>query len=163
MYNQQNITFFSADVPEGWNKVSSKRQLGRFMIGLSGPASDGDDYIVLKSHHGKWLCAEEDAFTITNSRTEPKRWEKFDIVFVEDGIVALRTWKGKFLSARPNGTLEANREWLRGDEKFHMFIYKDEKVAFRSERGKWLSAQPDGRMEFNRDKLSIWETFYGLK
>ena len=146
-------------MPSGWEKVTNMSKLWRFL----NPLEDSTQCIVLRSHHNKWLCAENDAKTISNNRVEIKRWEKFEIIFTKDGLVNLKTWKNKYLSAQSNGKLEANRDVARGWESFEMLISGDTKVAFRSTHGKWLSAQPDGQMEANRDVLNIWEMFHGWK
>ena len=153
------FAFFTIDAPEGWGKVKNEESVWRFF----NPLEDDTPCIVLRSHHNKWLCAEDDESTITNNRTEIHRWEKFEITPSEDGFFGLKTWKGKYLSAQPDGTLEANRDDLNEWEKFELFMHGDEIMALRSIHGKWLSAQPDGRMEVNRDNLDIWETFYGWK
>ena len=152
---------YSENVPEGWEKVREEAPLWRFLY----PLEDSTQCIVLRSHHNKWLCAEDDGHTISNDRTKIKRWEKFEIIFSEDGFVTLKTWKGKYFSAQPNGSLEANRDDSDRWEKFEIFIHgnDNEDLAIRSTHGKWLSAQPDGRMEFDRDNLDIWETFNGWK
>ena len=145
------------DLPEGWEKVMEMAQLRNFVYSLE------DSIIVLRSHHDKWLSAEDDEYTVTNNRTEIDLWEKFQMVYSDNGLVGLKTWKGKFLSAQPDGTLEANRDDLNVWERFEMFIRGEEDLAFRSTHGKWLSAQPDGTMEVNRYNLDIWETFHGKK
>ena len=147
----------SDDGPEGWERVRDRGPLAHFLYPLE------DSKIVLRSHHNKWLCAEDDGKTINNNRTEINLRQKFEIIFSEHGLVGLKTWKGKYLSAQPNGILEANRDDFNAWEKFEMFIHGDEDVAFRSKHGKWLSAQPDGIVEVNRDNLDIWETFHGWK
>ena len=149
----------SEDVPEGWERVIENDSLWRFLY----PLEDSTECIVLRSHHNKWLCAEDDGQTISNDRVEINRWEKFEIIFSDDGYIGLKTWKGKYLSAQPNGTLEANRDDFDAWEKFEMFVRGEDDVGFRSTHAKWLSAQPDGTMEFNRDNIDIWETFHGWK
>ena len=147
------------DVPEGWKKVKDKDPLWRFLY----PTLYSDRCIVLRSHHNKWVSVEDDGQTVSNIQTKISRWEKFELTFTGDGFVGLKTWKDKYLSSQPNGTLEANKDDLNEWEKFEMFINGDEKVAIRSTQGKWLSAQQDGTMEVNRDNLDIWETFRGWK
>ena len=146
-------------MPDGWERVKYQSPLWCFIY----PLEDDTPFIVLQSHHKKWLCAEDDGQTISNDRTKIKRWEKFEIIFSENGFVGLKTWKGKYLSAQPDGTLEANRDDFNAWEKFEMFIHDDQDVAFRSTHGKWLSAQPDGTMDVNRENLGNWETFHGWK
>ena len=145
-------------MPAGWEKVTSKDKLACFLVEVDG----SDNYIALKSHHNKWLCAEDDGVTVKSNRTEMNRWEKFEITLI-DGCVALKTWKNKYLSAQADGRLEANRDNLAGWEKFEMYISGQDKAAFRSCHKKWLSAQGDGRMEFNRDNLAALEIFRGIK
>ena len=155
---QPEVTPLTAE-PAGWKRVTNTNQLWRFLK----PLDNSMEFVVLRSHHNRWLCAENDSYTVTNNRMEVKRWEQFEILFPENGFVSLKTWKSKYLSAQPNGKLEANRDAIKQWEKFEMFISGDKKVAFKSTHGKWLSAQPDGLMEVNRDVLNIWEMFYGWK
>ena len=136
--------------------MTNKILLGRFLV--NGPG-ESDDYIVLKSHHNKWLAAENDAYTITNTRTTIGPWEKFQIIFTS-GKVALKTWKHKYFSAQPNGKLEANRANLGPWEKFDMYIdgcYG--KVAFKGHFGKWIVAEQNGQVKCDRTNLAQWEQF----
>ena len=146
----------SDTLPPGWKKVTSKKQLWRFLY-------DNESLLVLRSHQNKWLCAEEDGVTITNNRQAIGPWEQFQIIVTSDGHLSLKTWKGKYLSCQPNGQLEANKKVAGPREKFEMFMFGDEKAALRSWSGTWLSARPDGRMEMNSHELGLWEMFYGCK
>ena len=74
-------------------------------------------------------------------------------------IFGFKSHFGKYLSAQPNGTVECNRDWLRGWEKFTVEDAGNGKVGLKSHFGKYLSAQPNGTVECNRDWLRGWEQF----
>ena len=120
--------------------------------------------IALKSHHGGWLSAEYDNYyTVSSNRNKVDCWEKFEITFT-NGLVSLKTWKGKYFSAQASGKLEANRDGNGGSwEKFEMFILDGEKLAFRSTHLKWLRAKKGEPVNFNGATISEMETFHGWK
>ncbi len=70
-----------------------------------------------------------------------------------------KSWHGQYMSAQPDGRMEANRDWLRGWEIFTVEDAGDGKVGLKSFHGKYLSAQPDGTLQCNRDWLRGWEMF----
>jgi hypothetical protein len=74
-------------------------------------------------------------------------------------IFGFKSYHGKYMSAQPNGTMECNRDHLRGWEKFTVEDAGNGTVGLKSYHGKYLSAQPDGRLECNRDHLRGWEKF----
>ncbi|MEZ4934537.1 MAG: LamG-like jellyroll fold domain-containing protein [Saprospiraceae bacterium] len=103
---------------------------------------------------------------------EQDRKPKLIVPVPEHKIFGFKSIHGKYMSAQPNGTMECNRDWLRGWEKFTLDKTTDGKYGLKSYHGKYLSAQPDGRLECNRDWLRSWEKFelektadgkYGLK
>ena len=162
-----SILFFAAfKAPQGWERVTKQTQLWRFSTTLADTnknLSNDKLYIVLRSHHDKWLGVENDGRTVVNNQTKIKRWEKFEVIFLGDGLVSLKTWNGTYFSAQPDGKLATSTCVIGKWEKLEMFVRRDEKAAFRSAYGNWLSAQKDGSVDFNRDQLGRFQTFYGCK
>lgn len=74
-------------------------------------------------------------------------------------VVGLKSAHNKYMSAQPDGTMQCNRDHLRGWEKFTVVDAGGGKVGLKSIHGKYLSAQPDGRLEVNRGRLLGWEKF----
>lgn len=70
-----------------------------------------------------------------------------------------KSYHNKYLSAHPDGTVYADKDWFRGWEKFEVVDAGNGQVGLKSYHGKYLSAQPDGRVECNRDWLRGWEKF----
>lgn len=128
---------------------------------------EGADRIVLKSHHGKYLCAEHD--TLVANRGEAGPWEKFTPVPQKDNTIALKTAFDKYLCAEGNGTANVNRPWAREYEWF--YVYKcvgegganagKECLAFKSfAHNKWLVAD-DNTVNCNRTEVGTLEKWYG--
>jgi len=64
--------------------------------------------ITLRSHHGKYLCAEQSGAVVWN-RDVPKEWESWTVL--DHGATwNLRSSHGKFLCIEPNGHIVANRD-----------------------------------------------------
>lgn len=80
-------------------------------------------------------------------------------VVADHSIFGFKSIHGKFMSAQPDGTIVADRDWLRGWEKFEIVDAGGGKVGLKSIHGKFVSAQPNGTLEANRDWLRGWEKF----
>lgn len=83
--------------------------------------SNGMDAVTatLKSHHGKYLCAELDGTVVAN-RDDVGPWEQWTLLRTPDGGVALKSHHGKYLCAEGGGgdIVVANREGLGVWEMF---------------------------------------------
>ena len=64
--------------------------------------------VALKSHHGKWLCAESNGNAVCN-RGAAQAWEMHTLEVNGNGKVGLKSCHGKYLSAQSNHTLQWNR------------------------------------------------------
>jgi hypothetical protein len=62
---------------------------------------EGCERMVLKSHHGKWMCADHD--TLIANRADVGPWEKFTPIPMGGNTVAIRSDFGKYLVAEKNG------------------------------------------------------------
>ena len=129
---------------------------------------DGCERMVLKSGHGKWLCAEHN--TLVANRGEPGPWEKFTPIPQGGNTVALRSDFGKYMVAEKNGSANINREKVSAWEKFYVYKCVGEGavgagktgIAFKSFAfNKFLVAEPNGTVNCNRDIAGGWEKWYG--
>merc|ERR1712243_492078 len=77
----------------------------------------GDGSIALKSHHGKYLVAENN-YEVNANRNALGPWEKFKVLKQADGTYAFRTWKGRYLVAESDGRLRADRTRIKEWESF---------------------------------------------
>ena len=69
---------------------------------------EGGERIVLKSCHGKWMCADNDKLVANRTNVGP--WEKFTPIPVGGNVVSLKTAHGKFICAESNGSANCNRQ-----------------------------------------------------
>eukprot|EP01116_Phalansterium_solitarium_P014002 TRINITY_DN3148_c0_g1_i4.p1 TRINITY_DN3148_c0_g1~~TRINITY_DN3148_c0_g1_i4.p1 ORF type:complete len:418 (-),score=50.27 TRINITY_DN3148_c0_g1_i4:258-1511(-) len=76
------------------------------------------DKVALKSCHGTFLCDEPDGGGSACSRREPTELETWTVEQLEAGFVGLKSWQAKYLSAQPDGRLEASRDNLDTWERF---------------------------------------------
>ena len=139
--------------------MTGRDQLWRFLY----PWGSSSERIVFRSSHNKWLVSENGKDEIKNNRVVIGSWEKFRIVFNDDGTVSIKTWQNEYFSAKSNGKLEADQSSVGSSEKFEMFIYKDEKVALRTFYRKWVTAPSTSALQANKDSLGSREQFRGWK
>merc|ERR1712126_250545 len=71
--------------------------------------------ISLRSHHGRFMCAESNGQIVCN-REHAKEWETFTCIPMGSGKVALRSHHGKYLCAESNGRAVCNRSQAQGWE-----------------------------------------------
>ncbi|MEO1258823.1 MAG: LamG-like jellyroll fold domain-containing protein [Bacteroidota bacterium] len=96
-----------------------------------------------------------DIFQFFHPDNKPKMHDEAD----HTGVFGFKSHHGKYMSAQPDGTIECNRDWLRGWEKFTVEETADGKFGLKSHHRKYLSAQPDGTLQCNRSWLRGWEKF----
>ena len=77
------------------------------------------------------------------------------------GIVALRSVHGKYLSAQPDGRAEWNRNIAAEWEFFHVEQRQNGKITLKGAHGMYVSAQADGSVQINRREAppAGWEDF----
>jgi len=114
--------------------------------------------IHLKTHHGKYLCAENNHTVIAN-RDNAAEWETWTLHHMGDNRVALQSYHGKYLCAETNHTVIANRDRPAEWETWHLHVVEPGRVQLRSHHGKYLCAENNHSVIANRDRPAEWETF----
>ena len=128
---------------------------------------EGFERIVLKSAHGKWMCAEHHQLVANRGEVGP--WEKFTPIPQGGNVVALKSDHGKYVVAESNGQANVNRSQVAAWEKFYVYKCVGEGsmagkpcIAFKSlAHNKFLVAEPDGTVNCNRNACGPWEKWYG--
>ena len=71
--------------------------------------------------HNKFLSArdEEENFEIQADRSEAKKWERFEVVPLPRGKIALKTFHGKYVVAEDDDSLRADRNDVAKWETFN--------------------------------------------
>ncbi|ELR10977.1 PPOD2 peroxidase, partial [Acanthamoeba castellanii str. Neff] len=72
----------------------------------------------LKSHHGKFLCAEPSGKVVAD-RSDCKEWETWTMR-TTNGRATFQSAHGKYLCAEPSGKLVADRSSPSDWEHFHV-------------------------------------------
>ena len=77
---------------------------------------------LLRSAHGDILFAPPDG-----SSDWQKEFEWMDVIIYPDGLVALKSFHGQYLSDQQNGSLIWNKEWVRETE-----LWELEKLRYKT-------------------------------
>jgi len=121
--------------------------------------SYGQYRVTLRTHHGRFLCAEQDGRAVAN-RDAAKEWEHFHVCpGYMPGTISLRSHHGKFLCAEPSGSVVCNRVDSKEWESWTV-VDRGTTWSLRSYHGKFLCVEPSGVVIANRDHAKEWETFY---
>jgi hypothetical protein len=131
--------------------------------------------VCLKTANGKhFVVAENDKKTVNADRTACGAWETFSIGDLNGGAlengdkVTLKAHHQRYLSAQPNGHLEANRTKAEAWEAFTIIraegsgqIKSFDRVGLQGAHGKWLVAEGAGgkNVKVDRKAMGAWETF----
>lgn len=120
--------------------------------------------ISLKCNNGQYVCAEgSGASTVVANRNAIGDWERFWLVPVDGGKVALAVNNGQFVCAEGGGGREvvANRNRIGPWEKFKLVAFGGNKVAIRAHNGQYVCAEGGGGRELvaDRNQIAAWETF----
>jgi hypothetical protein len=114
---------------------------------------------VLIGAHRKAVSARYEARATADAESlEPS--DEFEAVDQQNGLFALRTVSGKFLSAWPDGKLEANSPWIREWEQFRLVAASAGRFAVLTHHELFVCAHPDGTLEASSKWLREWEEFY---
>ena len=86
---------------------------------------------------------------------------KLIMALKRSGLISMRSFHGKFLSAQPDGRAEWNRNISSEWEFFHIEVRHGGKITLKGAHGMYVSAQPDGSVQINRREAppSGWEEF----
>ncbi len=122
----------------------------------------GRQTIALRTHNGKYVCAEGGgAKDLIADRDWAREWETFDLVKLEKNNVALMACNRKFVRVRGGGKLRADQHRIKDSETFLMVKKGKNKIALRAKNGNYICAEGGGGREVlaNRKKIGVWETF----
>jgi len=73
--------------------------------------------------------------------------------------IALKTAHGKYVAARPDGEMEADRDVRSDWETFTVHQGDDHKIALESHHGKYAACEPHHIVKADREKPNTWESF----
>jgi len=112
-------------------------------------------YVVLKSFHSKFLCAENSGKVVCN-RDVAGPWERFEIVHISGNVIAIKAHNGNWIHVNHNGTVSQSSH----QTKFEANAYHG-KVTFKSlVNHKFLCAEQSGDVVCNRANAGDWEHFH---
>jgi len=74
-----------------------------------------DCKIGLKSHHNKYLCAEDNGSLVCN-RDGCSGWEAFELLSLGENRYALKAWHGRYLTFTNGNTVQSNTDQLNAWE-----------------------------------------------
>jgi hypothetical protein len=105
---------------------------------------------------GRFLTAWSDS-EIVNTQTwqEPRAWEMFEILVINDQLVAFKTCHGKYL--RANHARLSTGNLIDGQAVFTLKEYSGNEYAIRSSVGLYLCVDKRFNIEVNRTKAGPWE------
>lgn len=138
--------------------------------------------VSFKTHHGTYLSAiNNGGANVRANAPHSRTWEKFNIIHIEDNLpvadpsqcirhgaqVAIRTDKGNYFMATPNGKLRAKERHVRAWERFTLFNHTDttgcldhnDSISLRSNHGRFVVAENYGEANANRPSMGPWERF----
>jgi fibronectin type 3 domain-containing protein len=114
-----------------------------------------------------YLCAENGGgSTLVADRTEIGPWEKFQIIKLTNGYVALKSYEGYYLSASEDEEkLNVEKTEVGKRERFKIVELENNKVALKTYYNKYVCAEDGGGREVvaNRTAIGEWESFELIK
>ncbi|NYB74753.1 hypothetical protein HZF24_11460 [Sedimentibacter hydroxybenzoicus DSM 7310] len=120
-----------------------------------------------KTKEGYYLCAEDGGGDIlTADRTEIGPWEKFEIVSLSKGYVALKSDEGYYLSASDDEeSLHVESAEIGKRERFTLVELDNKKFALKTYYDKYVCAENGGggKVVADRTKIGEWESFELIK
>lgn len=120
-----------------------------------------------KTVEGYYLCAENGGGDkLTADRTEIGPWEKFEIIDLSKGYVALKSDKGYYLSALDDEiSVNVKSTEIGKREKFKLVELDNKKFALKTYYDKYICADNGGGGKVTADRTEIgkWESFELIK
>jgi len=120
-----------------------------------------------KTVEGYYLCAENGGGDIlTADRTEIGPWEKFQIVDLSNGYVAVKSYEGYYLSASDDEeSLNVEATEIGKRQKFKLVELDNKKFALITYYDKYVCAEDGGgkKVVADRTKIGEWESFELIK
>lgn len=125
------------------------------------------DLFSIKTFNGKYLCAEDGGgSTLSADRDNIGEWEKFQIIDLGRGNIALKSYNGYYVSAstdEKNIYVDANEIGRR--QTFELIILDNNKVALKTYYKNYICAEDGGggKVVADRTEIGDWESFELIK
>lgn len=120
-----------------------------------------------KTSDGYYFCAEDGGGNIiTADREEIGSWEKFHIINLGRGYVAIKSYNGYYLSAsKDEKSILVEDTEIGKREIFKLIELDDNKIALKTYYDKYICAEDGGEGELvaNRTRIGEWESFELIK
>lgn len=120
-----------------------------------------------KTSDGYYFCAEDGGGNIiTADRDEIGSWEKFHIINLGRGYVAIKSYDGYYLSAsKDEKSILVEDTEVDKRQRFKLIELDDNKVALKTYYDKYICAEDGGgaKLVANRTKIGEWESFELIK
>lgn len=102
--------------------------------------------ISLRTYDGRLVAARlrDDGRLYAMAAKSPEPATDFLMVDNEDGTISLKSGHGKYVVAKDNGSVKANRASIGEWEKFRVLRHDDGTVSFQSHHGTCLAVEPSG-------------------
>jgi hypothetical protein len=129
------------------------------------------EFVGIQTHHGTYITAMDDQpgwdWELKAQENEIKDWERFTLLYLDNGKVALKTDHGRFVTATGddgccNWILRAKTTTLRVSDEFKLIDLGNGMVAFETHRGRYVSATGPGqswRVRAEATNVDDWEKF----
>lgn len=116
-----------------------------------------------KTLDGYYFCAEDGGgSTLTADRTEIGPWEKFQIVNLSNGYVAVKSYEGYYLGASDDEkSLHVESTEIGKRQKFKLIELENKKIALKTYYDKYVCAEDGGGGTVVADRTDVgkWESF----
>ncbi len=130
-------------------------------------SSNTTEMYSFKTLGGYYFCAEEGGGNeLTADRTEIGPWEKFEIINLKRGYVAVKSSEGYYLSADDDEeSMHVEDTEIGNRQKFKLIELDNKKVALKTYYDKYVCAENGGGGEVVADRTSVgeWESFELIK
>jgi hypothetical protein len=135
------------------------------------PAVLRSELVAILTYHETYFTAMDDQtgwnWELKSEEDKIQNWERFTLLYLDNGKVALKTYHGRFVTATGddgccNWTLRAETLDRGVSEEFSLVDAGDGKVAFETHQGRYVSAPSAGqcwRVRAETTHLDDWEKF----
>jgi hypothetical protein len=118
--------------------------------------------VKIMTFHETYVTADLDkGGQLFGNRKDVKEWEKFTIVDLGEGKVAIKASNNKYVTVNNEGKLFARALVAQEHETFTKVAVQENWVAFKAYNGKYVVCDKDKKYELiaSRDNVQEWESF----
>ena len=124
------------------------------------------DTIALRTHHGKYVVAEENG-DVNADRRIALDFETFTVKEIGENKIALKSYHGKYMGAEEKSLscswcdweVNANSNEIGDDETFLVKKQSDGTIALKTYHGKYVVAEDNNELNADRTTVGSWEKF----